>query len=111
MPSFTYQQLKFLFILVQSAGAKLLALRCRTYRPRRHCRSSRSRSIAFEQHRNHRPFCFLHERKFVFAKQIDADEIPQLDLSSRDQVGEWKHDVSFNRPFQMARSIFRIRTF
>src|SRR5258707_14011095 len=70
---------QFLFVFVQPARAKFLALRNRTYGPRGcYCRSSSGGSVTFQEHWNHGAFGFLDERQLVFADDVDADKVPQL---------------------------------
>ena len=78
---------------------------------RRYRRHGRRYSVTLKQHRYHRAFRFFYKGEFILPHQIDADEISQLHLSSRHQVRQRKHQMPFNRPFQVPRSILRIGTF
>src|ERR1700685_305518 len=44
--------------------------------------------ITLQQDRRHRVFGFLHEDHLVLRSHVNANEIPQLHLSGRDQIGQ-----------------------
>jgi tetratricopeptide (TPR) repeat protein len=73
-------------------------------------RNSRSGAVAFHQHWHHRAFGFLDEGQRAFGAQIDPHKISQLDLAGSDQIGQWKYEVTFDRPLQVTGSILGIRS-
>ena len=74
----------------------------------RHGKRSRGHALPFQQHRHHGVLGFLHEHERAFRTHVDADEVPQLDLSGGNQVGQLEDDMPLDGALEVPCAIFRI---
>src|SRR6476646_3560510 len=73
-----------------------------------HGKRSRGHALALQQHRNHGVLGFLHEHERALRTHVNADEVPQLDLSGSDQIGQLEDDMPLDGALEVPCAIFRI---